>query len=114
MISSDAMNSRGYNGWPNHETWLVALWLDNEERSFRQWRETARSLLLEARTDDRVLKDGMSIEDAAVCLLADDLSASVEAYMPDWGNTMYADLLRCALAEVEWRAIASHILEDAV
>jgi len=24
----------GYNGWSNYETWLVALWLNNDEASY--------------------------------------------------------------------------------
>lgn len=26
--------STGYNGWSNYETWLVALWLNNDEASY--------------------------------------------------------------------------------
>lgn len=26
--------STGYNGWSNYETWLVALWLNNDEVSY--------------------------------------------------------------------------------
>lgn len=26
--------STGYNGWSNYETWLVALWLNNDQASY--------------------------------------------------------------------------------
>lgn len=26
--------STGYNGWSNYETWLMALWLNNEQASY--------------------------------------------------------------------------------
>jgi len=26
--------STGYNGWSNYETWLVVLWLNNDEASY--------------------------------------------------------------------------------
>jgi hypothetical protein len=28
------VNLQGYNGWSNYETWLVALWLDNDQASY--------------------------------------------------------------------------------
>lgn len=27
------MTEKNYNGWANYETWLVKLWIDNEEGS---------------------------------------------------------------------------------
>jgi len=31
-----------YNGWTNYETWAVALWIDNDEDSYRERQELAR------------------------------------------------------------------------
>ena len=40
---------RVYNGHPNYETWLVSLWIDNEETSHLYWRETAEEVLRDVR-----------------------------------------------------------------
>jgi hypothetical protein len=32
-----------YNGWLNYETWLIKLWLDNEQWSYQWIREMAES-----------------------------------------------------------------------
>ena len=39
------MNEQRYNGHANYETWATCLWLDNDEGSYRHWRETARDIL---------------------------------------------------------------------
>ena len=31
----------GYNGWKNYETWVVHLWLSNDEPLYREAREMA-------------------------------------------------------------------------
>ncbi len=31
--------STGYNGWSNYETWLVALWLNNDQASYNALEE---------------------------------------------------------------------------
>ena len=36
------MNKNEYNGWYNYETWLVNLWMDNDQGSQEMWREHAR------------------------------------------------------------------------
>src|SRR5258708_36329 len=40
-----------YNGWTNYETWNVALWIDNEESSYRQWNEIAQECYDDAKPD---------------------------------------------------------------
>lgn len=35
------MEDGRYNGWANRPTWLVHLWLTNEEPSYNYWRAEA-------------------------------------------------------------------------
>ena len=37
-----AMTNKEYNGWYNYETWMVNLWMDNNQGSHEMWREIAR------------------------------------------------------------------------
>lgn len=36
---------KGYNGWPNRETWNVMLWLDNDEPAYRSYTSTVKQRL---------------------------------------------------------------------
>lgn len=37
-------DTQTYEGWTNYETWLVNLWIENDEASYLFWRgETARA-----------------------------------------------------------------------
>ena len=40
---NDEKKASNYNGWTNYETWAVKLWFDNEEATYRNWMERARS-----------------------------------------------------------------------
>lgn len=37
-----------YNGWTNYETWNVALWIGNEEGSYRYWQAVTQECYDEA------------------------------------------------------------------
>jgi hypothetical protein len=91
--------SKGYNGWVNYETWLVALWLDNDCGSSDYWREVAEELWDEE-------DPGRSQR-----LLADRLKDEVMEGQPELTG-MYADMLNAAFSEVDWDEIASHYCED--
>jgi hypothetical protein len=82
-----------YNGWPNYETWLVNLWLTNEEPIYRTSRATAR-----AAGSDR--QAGEAIKDTIPELL-------------DFPTTgMAADLVNAAMSRVDWVKIGESLREE--
>jgi hypothetical protein len=81
----------GYNGWPNHETWLVHLWLTNDPAT------------------DTVCRQLVGAVEQTVGEAAEALKSLLEEESPLADQAgMYADLLTAALARVDWRAIAAH------
>jgi len=92
-----------YNGWTNYETWAVALWIDNDEGSYRERQELARQYERDEDDPD---------SEADVAGYADAIKEWVERDMvPDLGASLASDLLGAALSEVNWREIAESWLE---
>lgn len=91
------METKTYNGWTNYETWLVNLWLGNEQGTADYWLERAREL------------SGHVYPTRA---LADELREEIaEQSFPEVPG-LYGDLLGAALSEVDWREIAEHWIAD--
>jgi len=95
-----------YNGWFNYETWLVKLWIDNEEGSCRYWDSTAQEVYEEAEADSPFTRD-----EQAVLTLADRLKDEFEEMQPEVTG-FWADLLNAAMSEVNWHEIAEHYIAD--
>ncbi len=94
-----------YNGWSNYSTWLTALWVANEEPSYRYWREVA--------DECRVQAEG--VEGEAAALLADRLKQEHDdaAHERLGGRAdVFTDLLSSTLADVAWLEMAEHILSE--
>jgi len=107
--------NKGYNGWSNYETWAVKLWMDNEESSYRYWRETAQECWDDA--EDKYPNQFMNRIDNAQSMLAQRLedehdSQSEHPVFKAAEGSVYADLLNAALSEVDWLKIAASLLED--
>ena len=92
--------AKKYNGWDNYETWAMALWIDNEEPSYRYWRETARDILSQPmKKRERLYVLGQRLKDEF-----EDERPALDGV---WG-----DLLGAAMSEVNWHEIAGCILDD--
>ena len=107
------MERKEYNGWTNYETWLVKLWLDNDQGAAEYWEEEAREAM-----QDVVEKDTFSADDlrnSAAYDLADRLKDwhenYVEEVMPSPAGFLN-DLINSALSEVNWEEIARHYVEE--
>ena len=105
-------NEKRYNGWTNYETWVTALWLDNDEGSQNYWREVAGECKLAAPQAGQVEKGYWSVEDAARFTLADRLKDEIEEGSPVQEASLYSDLMGAALQEVNWNEIAENLLSD--
>ncbi len=104
MTESDS----SYNGWSNYETWVVNLWLGNDEGSYSTCRSFAQRCFEEA-VADQVL----SRKERACYQLANELKEMVEDGNPLASEaSVYSDLLNASISEVNWKEIANNLLGE--
>lgn len=102
--------SPAHNGWTNYETWLVALWIENDHGSYTYWQERAESALHYSRA---TTNPTFTREERATLDIKDELKDNITDEAPDLGASMFADMLNAAFAQVNWYQIAGHMIEDA-
>jgi hypothetical protein len=98
-----------WEGWSNHETWQVNLWIANEEPSYRFWRERAREVL-RAHPGQ-----GAKVANDAISALADALEETLREQIAEGHERLPGfarDLLTTAFDEVNWREIALDMLSQ--
>jgi hypothetical protein len=85
-----------YNGWSNRETWLVSLWLNNDESLYSQ--------LLAAVE----LNESASIKAE---WLAERVQEQLDWYLEDQAASLWVDMLRGSFYRVDWVEIVRANLE---
>ena len=90
-----------YNGWTNYETWAVSLWIDNDQTSYRYWRQEAARCLRQS-----------ADKAEAIRRLAEQLEREITENAPTDAPNAYSDLLTAALCEVNWVEIAANWLSE--
>jgi len=98
--------SETYNGWTNYETWVVKLWMDNEEASQRFFAEIAEEIWGDAEADVLLTRS-----ETARCALAGRLKDEHGEGRP-FIVGVWGDLIGAALSEVNWSEIANALLEN--
>lgn len=99
------------NGWTNYETWVVKLWIDNDQGLQAFWDQSARN-----RRDNPPQSDVLTPAESALYALENDLKTQHEEGQHEEGQPLnanvYADLLNASLGRVNWREIAQAIMES--
>src|SRR4051794_430341 len=62
------MSDKRYNGWTNYETWLVALWADNDEASYHYQQRLAQQFWDDSQADSTFSRDERATLDLAKSL----------------------------------------------
>ena len=97
-----------YNGWSNYETWVVKLWIDNEQGTYNYWCERTQEALQET----EACQTFTHAENAANYLQT-ALKEDLYYEHPLSGDaSMYSNLLQGALSDVNWREIAKSMIEN--
>lgn len=100
--------NKKYNGWTNYETWVTALWLDNDEDLYNELNIKAKELYAEA-TKEYNIED--SIKEATYKLSL-EIQSLIEDNTPTANNGVYTDLLNASISEINWYEIAEHYTND--
>ena len=77
-----------YNGWKNKEKWLVNLWLGDSLTMDQEAGHEVTANYIEQLVDDIIADSGSR------------------------GNGFVADLLNCALGEIDYYELAEHFVEE--
>ena len=96
-----------YQGWTNHETRCVHLWLSKKEDTYKFW-SMAGQKAYDAASDDETFS---RLENARQ-MLAGVIKAAIEQGYPLEPRSLYSDLLTAAIGEVNWDEIATAFLPE--
>ena len=99
-----------YNGWANYETWLVAVWIDNDQYTINHWVDVAKHHY--NISEDRKY---FTKREIATIEFAEYLKEYYEESAPLLDEcTVWTDLLMHSLGGVDWHEIAGHYMEQAL
>ena len=103
------MTDTKYNGWTNYETWVVNLWMSNDQGSDEYYRELAQETYKRADAEHSFTRDEVATRN-----LSETLEGEFDERQSELvGVTgVFADLLNASLSEVNWYEIAEHYISD--
>ena len=104
-----------YQGYHNHATFLVKVWIDNDQGNVDYWVEKAQDLYTNHAEDTKYFTK----REEAIILLSESMKEYYEDRMPESISSdniggLWADLLHSALSDVNWHELSGIIMETAL
>jgi len=93
----------------NDMTWLVGLWIDNDEGEYNYWADVAQEIAEESEADKILTREQRAKYDLAK-RMKDEFEERAEEVVGNSG--LFCDMLGRAIAEVDWDKLAEDRLED--
>lgn len=90
-----------FEGYANHETWLVKIWIDQERGTHFYWRDRTERFL------------NAHPKDEAKKVLAESIETWIEKLRPEIPTSVFSDLLTSAIVRVDWLEIAEALIDGA-
>lgn len=113
------MNTEAYQGWTNYTTWAVALWMQNDQGTYKHcWRSLPAAAIAEVlqEAEEEAVEVDPFAEEQPRWLLADMLNDYVESIVDEATGEGLPEplptLLQAALTEVDWNDIAESAMES--
>ena len=100
-------DEKGYQGWENYPTWVVKLWLDNDEGTYNHMRELTK----DAKEKGKKEPGHVFTETEATLYYLEDAIKNFVEEMTEIKAGMASDLLGWAIGEVNFKEIAEAYLE---
>jgi hypothetical protein len=110
-------DEKGYNGWKNYETWSVALIVDNDQRTYNEAREITRDAIENGESSEFWTEEERRryrVADALKDWVETELEESTQMTEAQPFSYLVAQLVRAAVGDVDWDAIADNYIEEVV
>lgn len=107
-----------YNGYANYETWLVAVWIDNDQGNIDHWIDVAKHHY--NISEDRKY---FTKKEEAIISFSEDMKEWYGDLVPDsdeigglWSGIcgLWSDMLHAALGSVDWHELAGKYMDQAL
>ena len=103
-------NNEKYNGWTNKETWLICLWIDNEQAL----QEKVLQLAADAKINPKK-SEVWTVAEAEKFTLEQSIDDFVDELIyneRESAGGLISDLLSCAISRINFLELAEHYLEE--
>jgi len=98
-----------YNGYANYETWLVSVWIDNDQGNIDHWIDVARHHY--SISEDRKY---FTKKEEAIISFSEDMKEWYGDRVPDSDDIggLWTDMINAALGSVDWHELAGKYMEQ--